>query len=61
MDADNLEGRYFPAGTIVHMNGVPVALVTGVNLETHPVNWRIIEEQAFAGQVSRERAPLNTP
>jgi hypothetical protein len=46
MNEIELEGRTFPAGTIVHMNGIPVALVLDTNLETHPNNWKAIEQAA---------------
>lgn len=42
-----LKGRHFPAGTIVHMNGIPVSLVTAVNLETHSANWKLIEDASL--------------
>jgi len=37
--SDEGEVRVIPAGTILHLNGIPVALVEDTKLETHPENW----------------------
>lgn len=37
--SDVFEARVLPAGTIVHMNGVPLRLEVPATASTHPNNW----------------------
>jgi hypothetical protein len=43
------ESREFPAGTVLKMNGIPVALTEAAKIETHPSNWPLIEDRPDGG------------
>lgn len=55
-----LAARYLEPGTIVHLYGIPVRLVLGVNVETTEGNLKIIDEGEVGAAIGaeRERNPI---
>jgi hypothetical protein len=58
-----LQGRWIDAGTVVHLYGIPVRLVSGVNIETSEGNLHVIDDRALGVQLASELSkvpPLST-
>lgn len=45
------ETRTLPAGTIVKINGIPLALMEDAKMETHPGNWSTVLEGYDIGEL----------